>query len=54
MKNILRYPMRFYSLGEQKVTTRDDAVVNDSSIFYKTRQERLVQIMKELNCFSKH
>lgn len=47
------FPMRFYNVSENKVTTWNDADVNDTSVFYKTRQKNLVQIMSELTRFKK-
>jgi membrane-anchored protein YejM (alkaline phosphatase superfamily) len=45
------FPIRFYKIARQRVTTKDDAPVSDASVFYQSRKDRLVQIMREMTRF---
>jgi hypothetical protein len=47
------FPLKVGGLMRNAVTTRDDAPVSDTSDFYKTRQSRLVEIMKDMNRFGR-
>lgn len=47
------FPLKVGGLMRNAVTTRDDAPVDDTSDFYKTRQARLIEIMKDMNRFGR-
>ena len=47
------FPMKGYRLGQQNITTHDDAPVADRSAFYSQNKDRIVQVMKELTRFTK-
>jgi membrane-anchored protein YejM (alkaline phosphatase superfamily) len=44
------FPMNVF--GEQTVTTKNDAEVNNASAFYEKHQQLLFQIMKDMSRFS--
>lgn len=47
------FPMKVGGLLRNSVTTRDDAPVPDTDDFYKTRQPRLMEVMKDMNRFGR-
>jgi membrane-anchored protein YejM (alkaline phosphatase superfamily) len=47
------FPLKGYNLHRQKVTTRDDAPVQDRAAFYRDHTQKIVQVMKEMTRFSR-
>jgi len=45
------FPIKFFNVARQQVTTNDDTPVPDASAFYQSRKDRLVQVMRDMNRF---
>lgn len=47
------FPLNVSGIAQQRVTTRDDAAVENPSLFYENNKPRLLQVFKELRKFNR-